>query len=346
MSSNKHTKQVARIKSIAERAGVSTATVDRVLNDRPNVRESTRQRVMQAQAAIESGNSVEAQQRPWRFKVILPQDAGPSTDYFASCIQQLGADGRATIECEFANKMEPVPLARKLRASLHKRIDAVGFQALDDPRVVQAAKELKEAGIPCTTLLSGIEQADLCSHVGTNNRAAGRTAGLMMGHMTRTPGELLIITGGDLYRAHESREIGFRAVMRKSFPHLKIAASITGNDDIETTLSVVAQALQDNPNLVGIYNVGGGNEGIARALTENGLNEEMTFIGHNLTRKTYHYLLDGTMNTVIHQNLKRAARITVDSLVSQVTHGVNKTHTVPVEIITRENAEGAEFDRE
>jgi len=342
---NEPIKQVARVKTIAERAGVSTATVDRVLNNRPNVRASTKQRVLQARAAIESGSTL-SDNRPWRFKVILPKDAGPSTEHFATCIQNLGAQGKATVECEFASKMEPVQLARKLHACLDQRINAVAFQALDDPRVIQAATDLTAAGIPCTTVLSGIERSDLCAHVGTNNRAAGRSAGFMMGHMTRTPGDILIITGGDLYRAHESREIGFRAVLRKSFPHVNIVASLTGHDDINNTFQVLEKALKEYPDLVGIYNVGGGNEGIVKALRNANVAREITFIGHNLTTKTHAYLLEGSMNAIIHQNLKLAAQKTVNTLIAQVSDGLNKLQTIPVEIITRENTEGAEFGRE
>ncbi|MEM7258984.1 MAG: LacI family DNA-binding transcriptional regulator, partial [Pseudomonadota bacterium] len=258
----------ARISDIAKHAGVSTATVDRVLNGRANVRESTRQRVLQARQALESGSALADRHRPWRIKVILPKNAGPSTEYFARCIQQLGTIGQATVECEFAVKIEPVALARKLRACRGQGIDAVVFQALEDPRVAHAVTALNQAGIVCATVLSGMESAQTVGHIGSNNRAAGRTAGLMMGHMTDTPGEVLIVTSGDLYRAHEAREMGFRAVLRNQFPSLKIATSLVGRDDIEHTGNIVGDALEKYTSVVGIYNVGAGNQGIAKALAQ------------------------------------------------------------------------------
>lgn len=334
----------ARISDIAKHAGVSTATVDRVLNGRANVRESTRQRVLQAQQALQSGSVLTDRQRPWRIKVILPKNAGPSTEYFAQCIQQLGTYGQATIECEFAVKIEPVALARKLRACIAQRIDAVVFQALEDPRVAHAVTALNQAGIACATVMSGMETADVIGHIGSNNRAAGRTAGVMMGHMTTTPGELLIVTSGDLYRAHEAREMGFRAVIRNQFPHLTIATSLIGRDDIEHTANVVTQALEQYSSVVGIYNVGAGNQGIARALTHTNLSNEVVFIGHNLTPKTHGFLLEGTMDAVIHQNLQMAASYTVEFLINHLTGQSTPPKAVPVEIITRENTEGIVFD--
>ena len=47
----------------------------------------------------------------------------------------MNTGGRATIECVFSTKLEPAVLARRLRACAGQGIDAVGFQALDDPRV-------------------------------------------------------------------------------------------------------------------------------------------------------------------------------------------------------------------
>jgi len=333
-------KQATRITDIARHAGVSTATVDRVLNGRPHVREPTRQRVLQAKEALESGTVAPDRHRPWRIKVILPKDAGPSTEIFAQCIQQLGTYGRATIECEFAVKMEPVALARKLHACTGQGIDAVVFQALEDPRVSQAVTELSQAGIPCVTVLSDMERAEVIGHVGTNNRAAGRTAGLMMGHMSRIAGEILIVTSGDLYRAHEAREMGFRAVIRNQFPQLKIATSLIGRDDSEQIREIVSLALEQHSDVVGIYNIGAGNEGIAKALNNAGLANEIVFIGHNLTPKTHNYLLEGTMNTVIHQNLQATANYTIEYLIACLTRQATQPNIVPVEIITRENSEG------
>ncbi|MDB2548904.1 LacI family DNA-binding transcriptional regulator, partial [Paracoccaceae bacterium] len=45
----------ARIKEIASLANVGSATVDRVIHGRSHVSDATRQKVLQAKSAIESG---------------------------------------------------------------------------------------------------------------------------------------------------------------------------------------------------------------------------------------------------------------------------------------------------
>lgn len=333
----------ATLADIARLAGVGTATVDRVLNGRTKVRESTRQRVLQAKAAIETGGRAMVRETPWRLKVFLPGEAGPSTEYLARCFQEFGAKGNATIECQFTTKMEPAALARKLRACEGQGIDAVAFQALEDQRVRDAVDSLKIRKIPCLALISSLANSSVIGFIGTDTRAAGRTAGLLMGQCCRDAGMVAIISGGQLYRSHENREMGFRAILRKEFPHLQIADTISGQDDIEGNYKATCKFIEDHPDLVGIYSVGGGNEGIVKALHEKGLAGEVKLIGHNLTSKTQAYLIEGSMDFVLHQNMRRAAELTVQAMIAHLEHRPPDYPILPVEIITRENILGMTF---
>lgn len=333
----------ARLADIARLAGVGIATVDRVLNGRANVRASTRQRVLQAKAAIEYGTPALARDSPWRLKIFLPSDAGPSTEYLAQCFNEFGAKGNATIECVFTTKMEPATLARKLRACEGQGIDAVAFQALEDQRVRDAVDHLKMRKIPSLSLVSSLANSSVIGFIGTDTRAAGRTAGLLMGRLCHSVGLVAIISGGEFYRSHENREMGFRAIMRKDFVHLNLADTISGRDSIEGNYDVVCKLIEDHPDLLGIYSVGGGNEGIVRALHEKSVAREVKLIGHNLTAKTQAYLLDGTMDYVMHQNMRRAAEVAVQAMISELEHRAPDFPILPIEIITRENILGATF---
>lgn len=333
----------SRTLDIAKRAGVSTATVDRVLHNRKHVSPATRQRVLQAKAALQTGVQFPERATPWRLKVILPEDAGPSTQYLASCFQAEGARGNATIECAFTRKMEPAALARKLRACAGQGIDAVAFQALDDPRVRDAIIQLAGFGIPSLALLSHLENGPTVGFVGIDNRAAGRTAGLLMGRFCTSPGSVAIMSGGQLYRSHEDREMGFRAILRQQFAPLKLVDTRSGQDDIEGNFNATRALIKDTPDLIGIYNVGGGNQGIVDAMIAADVDQEILLFGHNLTAKTHGYLLEGQMDIVLHQNMRLAAQETVKALVSHLQGGVVAPALLPVEIMTRENTQGAVF---
>ncbi len=333
----------ARVSEIAKLAGVGTATVDRVLNNRSNVKTETRQRVLQAKHAIESGAQLDRRARPWRLKIFLPEEAGPSTEFLADCFQNVFTNGRATVECVFSKKLEPSVLARKLRACAGQGVDAVGFQALDDPRVRDAVEELHALNIPCVPVVSDLISPVLGQFVGTDNMAAGRTAAYLMGRMLRQAGPVGVVSGEQLYRNHSDREMGFRSALRKDFSHLAVVGTYIGHDDVEENRALVGKMLDEHPGLLGIYNVGGGNEGIVAALNDRGVSGEIMLIGHNLTPKTRNYLLEGSMDLIIHQNMRRIAEQTVQTLIAKLENRPFQAEVVPVEVITRENINGATF---
>jgi LacI family transcriptional regulator len=64
--------------------------------------------------------------------------------------------------------------------------------------------------------------------------------------------------------------------------------------------------LGQHPDLAGIYNIGGGADGVGRALKEMGRERGIVFVGHGLTPDTRGLLIDGTMDAVITQNPQNA----------------------------------------
>ncbi|MCY4543253.1 MAG: LacI family DNA-binding transcriptional regulator [Rhodobacteraceae bacterium] len=335
--------QRARIVDIARHAKVGTATVDRVLNDRPHVSPATRRRVLHAISELESDFAEVAPSRQWRLQVLLPADAGPSTEFLAQCFGAIAAKRLVRIECEAIKKIEPEALAAKLGECVGRRVDAVAFQALDDPRVRDAVSKLAQAKIPSLALLSGLENSGVIGRIGIDNRAAGRTAGYIMGRMLPQSGLVAVVTGSLLYSLHEDRETGFRSMLRRQFPHLRTVGVCSGYDDIEGNYRAVGELMRHHPELAGIYNVGGGNEGIVRALQDHP-NNALLYIGHNLTHKTQGYLLSGAMDIILHQNMRRIAKQAVAAIVARLEGQPVTIETLPTEIITRENLLGAVFE--
>jgi LacI family transcriptional regulator len=96
---------------------------------------------------------------------------------------------------------------------------------------------------------------------------AGRTAALLMGRLLRgLAGNIAVVTGSRSYRGHEEREMGFRAVLSEDFPGLAVTASVDINEDGDASYAETLKLLRDQPNLLGIYCVGAGRFGVARAL--------------------------------------------------------------------------------
>jgi LacI family transcriptional regulator len=299
----------ARITDVAAAAGVSTATVDRVLNDRPNVRAATRQRVLAAAAELrylpESELLRSLQPAPMPLAFLLP--AGTNR-YLQMLGDYIGYEHDAlapfNVRCRsaFVDSFDPAQLAAALKR--HGR-DAAGiaFMALEHPLVREAVDRLVERGVHVVTLISDLPGSKRAAYVGLDNRAAGRTAGLLMGRfLGGRRGKVAMIAGSLSYRGHEEREMGFLHVMSESFPQLKVVGVREGRDDAATNQRLARGLLEQHPDLIGLYNIGGASDGVGRALQEAGREQKVVFIGHGLTPDTRGMLIDGTLDAVITQH--------------------------------------------
>ncbi len=330
----------ARILDIALESGVSTATVDRVLNERPGVRPVTVERVRRALEDLERREPVPGPRglrREIVFEALLPAEAGPSTERVLAALQRESAARGAELRHRYVERFNPSALAEALRSSAAANLSGIAFQALDHPFVSEAVEDIGARGIPMVTLLSDIVGVRRDAYVGMDNRAAGRTAGLLMGRFVRGSGSIAVMWGSSLYRAHEEREAGFRSVLRAEFPEMVTLEHVAGHDDPRESHARIGAVLDDHPELVGIYNVGGGMPGVVQALEERGRSQEIVLIGHNLAADTRSYLLKGIMDAVVHQSVNRAARSAISALMDLNRLGECSVESLPVEILLREN---------
>jgi LacI family transcriptional regulator len=338
-------RQMATVTDVARLAGVSTATVDRVLNQRPGVRPVTVQRVLAA--ARDLGYVVEGSlpvgaQTPMRLAVLLP--AG--TNRFLGLVgsQVVGAQDRLAAfnmraRVSFIDSFKPELLARELRA-LGKDMDGIAFMALEHPLVREAVDALAEKGVPAVTLISDVAHSRRVAYVGLDNRAAGRTAcDLIARFIGKRPAKVAMIAGSLSYRAHEERELGFLQLLQERFPDMEVVGLREGHDDEAKTYRQAKAILASHPDLAGIYNIGGGPAGIARALGETGRRRDIVFVGHGLTTETRDLLIDGTMDAVITQS-PQSMLMDCIAIFSNVRAGRPATEGIErprVEIVFREN---------
>jgi len=216
----------------------------------------------------------------------------------------------------------------------------VGLVALDHPTVREAVRDLAAAGIPILTMVSDISNVPRIGYVGIDNRGAGRLAGHLLGRFIRGKRHKIALFAGSLsYRGHEEREMGFRHILAEEFAGLVIVQLRENLDDFERSYAEAKTLLDAHPDLAGIYNIGAGNRGIARALEESGRAGEVVFIGHELTEHTRRFLLSGVMDAVIDQYPRLEAR--------EATHALAKaargqtvdraTLAIGMQVIFREN---------
>jgi LacI family transcriptional regulator len=296
------------VREISRQAGVSDATVDRVLHGRPGVRQGTIGQVRQAIRDLEAQRlQLELTGRRFMIDVV--------------------ADAPARFTSSVKHALESVlPLLRpavfRARFHLHEQWNAdecvaeldriakrgshgVVLKAPDVPSVTAAVDRLTEAGIPVVTLVTDLPASRRVAYVGMDNRSAGATAAYLIHQWMGTrPGTVAVTVSNDFFRGEEEREMGFRAGMRAMDPG-RAVVYLPGSDGLDqTTRLLIGEALAAHPGLRAVYSIGGGNAGIKDAFEAAGRKPEV-FIGHDLGPDNVALLREGTMSGVLHHDLKQ-----------------------------------------
>lgn len=164
-------RKLARLADVAARAGVSTATADRVLNRRPGVRASTAQKVFKAALELdylpEQDIRFAAAPEPMRLVFLLPRGSNRYLRMLGDTVsyaQEHFAPLNAKCQVDYVESFNPDALAEAL-AKHGKRADGIAFMALEHPTVREAVDALAQRGVPTVTLISDIANSARAAYV-------------------------------------------------------------------------------------------------------------------------------------------------------------------------------------
>ena len=336
------------IADLAAAAGVSVATVDRVLNGRHRVREETARRVYEAAQAIGYHAVGLLRQRvfedlpQYRMGFILQK---PNQYFYQSMAREiesaaLSAPGiRITPQIDFSASSTPSAIIEKLR-SMASRNQAIALVGPDYPAVTAVVEELKQRGIPVFSLLSDLATGVREGYVGLNNRKAGRTAAWMIAKAARKPGKVAVFVGSHRFHGHELREIGFRSYFRENAPEFEVLDTLVNLETAEITHEATLNLVQRHPDLVGFYVCGGGMEGAISALAEEKLAGKLLVVVNELTPESRAALAEDLVTMAIATPVAQLARELIGLMIGAVDRGVagvpGQTF-LPFDIFTPEN---------
>ncbi|MEM8630640.1 MAG: LacI family DNA-binding transcriptional regulator [Pseudomonadota bacterium] len=293
---------------VAEAAGVSLATVDRVLNNRKGVRQSTIERV---NAAMERLNFVRdqaaadlARSRSYKFTFFVPTGRNAFLSIVEDEIKRVRRSplaARTDINLRVVPPFEPQPLVEAIEEMGDAVGDGVALVASESQIVRDAISRLRGRGVQVVTLISDVPGSQRQHYVGIDNAAAGRVAASLLKRFIHAPGgDIAVVAGSGTLRDHVERRLGFEQVMRTECPHLNVLPWIEGEDDAAVVERDLSAMLAENDNIVGVYSLGGGNRGVIAALHE--AHRPIRAITHELTEHTRAALVSGVLDAVLSQD--------------------------------------------
>jgi LacI family transcriptional regulator len=299
----------ATVHDVAKAAGVSLATVDRVLNGRPGVRAVTVEKVEQAIAALgfsrDLNASLMARARDLNVLFLIPDGENEFMDSLATAVTRrfgpaLGE--RMHLETRRVRALDARAMADQLDGLDPRACDCAVIVAGEDSDVVRAVEAAHRRGIAVMTLVSDLPGSARRNFIGIDNVAAGRTAASLMGRFLPGGGKVALVAGSLHLRDHAERLDGFRAALQAEFSNVEIIGPLEGHDERAETAGIVEKLMAQHPNLSGLYNLGAGNAGMVEALERSGRAGSIRVIAHELTASTRAGLVGGAIDVVLDQN--------------------------------------------
>jgi LacI family transcriptional regulator len=308
-----------RVVDIAAQAGLSRATVDRVLHGREGVRPET---VAQVNRAIDELERQREQVHLSGRTIIL--------DLVMQTPERFAVASRDALEAELRS-LRPAVLRARSHLNEHSDpaaaaalLDAVGrkgshgviLKAPDHPLVVDAVQRLAERGIPTVTFVTDVPASRRAAYVGMDNAAAGATAAYLVTQWAGRSGGVLVTVSHSSFRGEEERAVGFQRTLAELAPTRKVY-EVKDTDGLDRTILVAVRgALALHPSINAVYSAGGGNVATLRAFEEIGVTPTV-YVAHDLDGDNRTLLRTGKISAVLHHDLRadmrRACRLVLQA---------------------------------
>ncbi|MER8957382.1 LacI family DNA-binding transcriptional regulator [Mesorhizobium sp. M0701] len=338
------------IRDLAIAAGVSTATVNRILNGTVSVRPKTVQRVQSAAAEIgfygigAIDNRARQLSPQYRLGFLLQQSTRDLYQLFGKKIVAACRDRRDEViepVIDFVDLLTPETISSRLVA-LGESCDAVAVVAADHPIIGQAIRFLKEIGKPVISYITDQSAPERAAYVGTDNWKLGRTAAFLITQTTHGPGRIAVFIGNHRYQCQDVADASFRSYLREHAPRLTVEESRPTHEESSEAYRMVAELLKATDDLVGILIVGGGITGVLRALREATLEKRsgIKLVCRDIGPETRKGLSEGLITAALCHPLDATSAFLVQTMIDVIgpqAPFATLQRSIPFEIVTPEN---------
>lgn len=340
---------------IAKLAGVSRATVGRVINQCDDVNPETRDRILKIVKDLDyrpnlAGQALVIQQKNFRIGCIIIQSDNPFYEQLNVGIEQKAADFKQ-YGIEVIVRRAPFTAKDQLEQIellLKENICALAIQPTIDPAICSKLADVEASGIPVVTINTDLPDyhSSFC-YVGNDFHLCGKTAANLLQLFTGGKCSIGIVTGFMTAKSHEDRILGFREYI-KDFPDMNIAAIEENRDDDMESYYVTRTMLRDHPEIDALFLVAGGVYGAGKAV-KNVLKEsgrKIMVVSFDDVPTTKQLVREGIITATICQQPERQGSLALSVLFDFLVEGKkperNRIYTdIQIKVASNIDTEGA-----
>lgn len=342
-----------RIKDIAEHAGVSTGTVDRVLHGRPNVSPAARKKVektlreMDYQANMYA--SALARNRSYNFILLMPKYESEAyweeIEKGAAKANEQRKDFHVNLQIIYFDRFSNESYVRKCRYCLNAKPDGLIIVPADLKTTTAFTERLHSMDIPFVLLDSFIPELKPLAFFGQDSFCSGYFAAKILMLVANNEKEIILMRmikdGKVVSRQQENREVGFHSYMEKKHPNVTIThldLPILQNEDIVSYKPMLDTFFEQHPDIHHCITFNSKAYIVADYLQLSN-RKGVQIMGYDMVNKNAMCLREGSISFLIAQHAYMQGQFCMEALFNAIVlkKEIAPINYMPIELITREN---------
>ena len=330
------------IKQIADLCGVSRGTVDRVINERGNVKPETKELVLSMAKELgykpnPAGKALSARKKNPVVGVVISSEGNPFFDDVIRGIK-LAAEKYEIYGLKVIWKNMrgyDVKSQHEIMEELKDKVNALIINPVNDPVIINEINEFVDAGIFVVTINNDVDNSKRQCYVGSDYTNGGETAGALLQMIIPNGANIGIVMGSSKVLGHKQRLAGFEENINKN-PKFKIVDIQENDDDDISSYDKTKMMLIKHKEINAIFIVAAGVYGACRAVLSLGKQNDLTIIAFDTVPTTVEMMKKNVIKAVIYQHPyrqgQRAMQIVFEYLVNGISHDKSR-HIMKNEII-------------
>lgn len=339
-----------RIKDIAERAGVSVGTVDRVLHERPNVSKIAREKVEKALEEMDYQPNMYASalayNKDYRFFLLIPSHENEAywdeIEEGAAEATELRRDFGVTLQVMYYERFNPTSFSKTARECLKERPDGV----IVIPSTLEVTRlftdKLHEQQIPFILLDSYMPDLKPLAFYGQDSFQSGFFAARMLMLIAQKESEIMLMkllkNGQVGSKQQMNRETGFRHYMADHFPKVAIVEVNLPWDKPETYEETLEKFFKAHPNIHHCITFNSKAHIVGEFLLKSN-RRDVQILGYDMVPKNAECVKQGSISFLVAQHAYMQGFACVRTLFDAIVmkKEVNPVNYMPIELLTQEN---------
>ncbi len=310
------------MQAIADLAGVSRATVDKVIHNRPGVsdvvREQIKDIIMETNyKPVHVRKHLREDKPQIRIAIVMPELQDPFIRGVKSgmdtCYLEYQPYG-LYVDYYYTNSYDPQQTIAILMHLKKIPINGIALHVLDNEQINHLINEFAEDGIPVFTFDTDLPATSRTCFIGEDPYRTGQIAASLLCKSIDHEGEIAVLASSLTVSSCMTRIEGFSSYLKQYAPNVHIVATEETLNQHTLTYQKTTSLLKQYPNLKGIWNCVSHSEDMAQAVIDAEKSEKVKLISLSFTPEIIRLVKEGVIEYTLGLTPYKLGKMVIKSL--------------------------------